>query len=286
MNDVQRPPIRSAHEVDVVYLWWAVWDQKILVAGIAALCTLLALILALTMTPVYRGTIIVAPVTDKGLGNDSSLGSLGGIASLAGIDIGMDSAKQERAAVLQSRHLVEEFVRKPEVSSELYARARKDGLKDANSVWKTTDRFRRTVLDIQPDKLKGTTTITMDWTDPAVAARWANGFVALANDLVRNKDIADSTRNVEYLNQQLDKTSSVNIQKVLYSLIEQETKTLMLAHGRVEYAFLVVDPAVTPEIRVRPWRSLIVLSGIVIGTFLGCFVVYCRTRFARPKRSV
>ena len=270
----------SEHEVDVVALWWAVWDQKYLVIAIAAVCALIALFVGFTMTPVYRATVVVTPTNDQALSENSSLG---GLASFAGLGLGMSGEQLERAAVLQSRHLVEGFVRKSDVFAELFAQAKKAGIKDPGSTWKTTERFRKTVLDIQPDKLKGTTTITVDWTDPAVAALWANEFVALANKLMRDKAIADSTRNIAFLDKEIDKTSSVEIRRAMYNLIEQETKTLMLASGRVEYAFSVVDPAVAPQVRVRPWRSLILLSGVTIGLFLGCFVVYCRERFARPR---
>ena len=272
--------MRSEHEVDVVALWWAVWDQKYLVISVAAVCALIALFVAFTTTPVYRAMVVVTPTNNQALGENSSLG---GLASFAGLSLGMSGEELERAAVLQSRHLVEEFVRKSEVFAELFAQAKKAGIKDPSSTWKTTERFRKTVLDIQPDKLKGTTTITVDWTDPAVAALWANEFVALANKLMRDKAIADSTRNIAFLDKEIDKTSSVEIRRAMYDLIEQETKTLMLASGRVEYAFSVVDPAVAPQVRVRPWRSLILLSGVTIGLFLGCFVVYCRERFARPR---
>ena len=283
MNDVTTGKVlASNHEVDVVALWWAVWDQKYLVATIAAVCVLIALVLAFTITPVFRATVVVTATQDQAsLGGNSNLS---GLANLAGLSLGMNAEELERAAVLQSRHLVEEFVGKPEVFAELVAQAKKAGIQDADSNWKTTERFRKSVLDIQPDKLKGTTTITVDWTDPALAARWANQFVALANQLMRDKAIADSSRNIEFLHKEIDKTTSVEIQRVLYNLIEEETKTLMLASGRVEYAFTVVDPAVVPQVRVRPWRSLIVASGLAAGLFLGCFVVYCRERFARPKR--
>jgi uncharacterized protein involved in exopolysaccharide biosynthesis len=282
VNDVTEATILgSKHEVDVVALWWAIWDQKYLVLALTAVCALIALVLAFTMTPVFRATIVVTPTQDRAsLGGNSNLS---GLASLAGLSLGMNAEELERAAVLQSRRLIEAFVGEPAVFTVLVAQARKAGIQDPDSTWKTTERFRKTVLDIQPDKLKGTTTITVDWTDPAVAARWANEFVALANQLVRDKAIADSTRNIEFLHKEIDKTTSVEIQRVLYNLVEEETKTLMLASGRVEYAFTVVDPAVTPQIRVRPWRSLILASGIAAGLFLGCFVVYCRERFARPK---
>jgi uncharacterized protein involved in exopolysaccharide biosynthesis len=273
--------MKTEHEVDVVALWWLMWDHKILVAAITAVFTALALFYAFTAVPVYRATVVVTLVHDKSLGADSGMaGGLGGLASLAGIDIGATGADQEREAVMHSRHLVEEFVKRPDVMQELRSEQ-----KEPLSLWKTVEFFKKAVVDVEDDKLKGTITITMDWTDAAIVARWANEFVALANDLMRNKAIADSTRNVEFLNQQIDHTSSVNVQKVMYNLIESETKNLMLANGRKDYAFAVADPAVAPEKRVRPWRSLILLSGIAIGLFMGCFIVYVRARFSRSQRG-
>jgi uncharacterized protein involved in exopolysaccharide biosynthesis len=156
--------------------------------------------------------------------------------------------------------------------------------KDAGTVWKLVERFKRTVLDMQEDKLKGTMTITMDWPDPAVAAKWANEFVALANQLVRDRSIADASRSVDYLNKQIERTNSVEIQRVMYNLIETQTKTLMLANGRLEYAFTIVDPAVVPEVRVRPWRSLMAATGVVVGFLFGSLIAWVRVRFARQPR--
>jgi uncharacterized protein involved in exopolysaccharide biosynthesis len=56
---------------------------------------------------------------------------------------------------------------------------------------------------------------------------------------------------------------------VMYNLIEAETKELMLANGKAEYAFTIVDPAVPPEIRISPKRTLMVLVGTSIGLLLG-----------------
>jgi LPS O-antigen subunit length determinant protein (WzzB/FepE family) len=118
-----------------------------------------------------------------------------------------------------------------------------------------------------------------------VAARWANAFVALANELVRTKAREDSQRNVDYLNEQVAKTNVVELRRVLYNLIESETKTLMLANARIEYAFTVVDPAVVPAVRVSPKRTLIVLTGFAIGFMLGVFVVWIRNKFQRKRAA-
>jgi LPS O-antigen subunit length determinant protein (WzzB/FepE family) len=67
----------------------------------------------------------------------------------------------------------------------------------------------------------------------------------------------------------------------MYDLIGSETKTLMLANARIDYALRVVDPAVTPEARVRPKRKLMVLTGVAIGLFLGCLFVFARDTVRR-----
>jgi uncharacterized protein involved in exopolysaccharide biosynthesis len=275
--------MNAEHEIDLVELWWIIWDRKYLVAATTVIFTALALFYAFTATPIFRASVIVTQVHDTtGLGGGSELGgSVGGLASLAGIDLGADSADLERQAIMQSRHLIEEFVQRKDVLPLLRANAKGAA---AGTVWKLVERFRRTVLDIQEDKIKGTMTITMDWADPAVAARWANEFVALANELVRNKAIADASRSVDYLNQQIEHTNSVDVQRVMYNLIEAQTKTLMLANGRIEYAFTIVDPAVTPEVRVRPWRSLMAATGVVLGFLFGSLFAWVRVRFARQPR--
>jgi uncharacterized protein involved in exopolysaccharide biosynthesis len=62
----------------------------------------------------------------------------------------------------------------------------------------------------------------------------------------------------------------------MYNLIENQTKSLMLANARDEYAFVVVDPAVPPEKRVRPQRALIVAVGLLLGFALSLVVVFVR----------
>jgi uncharacterized protein involved in exopolysaccharide biosynthesis len=267
-------------EIDFIELWWIIWDHKILVAATTAVCVLLALVLALRATPLYRATVVVTEVRESGLDSGGGLtGEVGGLASLAGLNLGMEHP--ERGAVLRSRHLVEEFVKSPDVFPLLVA-----GEKDERhkSLWQTVERFRK-VLDIKEDKFQGITTVTMDWKDPAVAARWADEFVALANRLLRDKAIEDASRNVAFLKDQVQHASSVELQNVMYRLIEQETRTLMLARGRVEYAFTVVDPAVKAEVRISPKRTLMVLSGAFIGGLLGCYIAWLRIRFARHRRA-
>src|SRR5690606_23870708 len=111
---------------------------------------------------------------------------------------------QEAQAILESRRLVAEFIERlallPELSSS-----------DSQSLWLAVKRFQETVVSIREDETQGTTTVAVDWTDPAVAAQWANEFVALANELIRRRALDEATRNIEYLNKQIERTNVVEV---------------------------------------------------------------------------
>ena len=281
MNSSKHVHTDEDYEFDVVDLCRVAWAHKYLVATTSFVGTLIALVLALTAIPIYRGTAVVTLVEDTNMGGGQSIASqFGGLASLAGVNLGTGGPEREHQAVLESRHLVEEFVKRNGVLQAMQRTAPRPP-----RVWMAVEKFKRNVLKVDEDKLKGTTTVSIEWIDPVIAARWANAFVALANELVRDKARNDSTRNVEYLNQQVAKTNVVELQKVLYNLIESESKTLMLANARLEYAFTVVDPAAIPEVRVSPKRTLMVATGLAIGLAIGVLVAWVRNKIARKKAA-
>ena len=260
--------------IDVIALWRLLWGQRVVIAIFAGVFGTVAVILALTATPIYRAVAVATPVMDPGLGGDASrlAGQFGGLASLAGIDIGSSRiSTQEARAVLESRRLIEEFVRQNDLVDELLPPG-----SPTSSLWYAVQRFSDTVVSIDTDIIEGKTTVSVEWTDPAVAASWANGLVTLANELMRQKAIADSQRNIDYLNKQISTTNVAEIQRVMYTLIENETKTLMLANARADFAFTVVDPAAVPEARVRPKRRLMVMTGVAIGLILGALFAFGR----------
>lgn len=254
--------------------------QWLLIVGCVLAFAAIAAAIGLTMTPMYRAEVVISEARDANMGGSSSLMSqLGGIASLAGVNVG-GGLNREAQAVLGSRRLAEEFILRDKLLPELFKSS-----KERQSLWLGVQKLRQGILDIRDDQRRGVTTISIRWHDPATAAKWANRFVALANELMRNRAIEDSNRNIAYLRVQAEKTDVVGIQRVMYNLIESETKTLMLANGRVEYAFTVVDPAVTPEIRVSPKRTIMVVGGGLLGAVIGILAGVLRDMIRRRRSA-
>lgn len=277
----ERPVGGDPDAIDVMAMAGLLWRHRFLVSVVAVAFGLAAAAYALVATPIYRAEVVVTPVAESGLDNAAAsiAGRFGGLASLAGLNLGGGSAAvQEARAVLESRRLVEEYVRRNGLVEALFP-----GGGEQATVWHAAKRFRETVAAFATDDLAGTTTVAVEWKDPAVAAAWANGLVALANELLRTKAIGDSTRNVEYLRKQAAATDVVDMQRVIYSLIQNEMQTLMLANARADFAFTVVDPAVTPEARIRPKRKLIVASGIAFGLLAAALFVFGREAWRRHR---
>ena len=112
--------------------------------------------------------------------------------------------------------------------------------------------------------------------------RKANLSTISGNLTARGIEAEQSTK---YLQQQLGRTGSIEIQQSIYRLIESNTKTIALANAREDYAFRIIDPAVTPERRVRPKRLLILAVGTVLGVFTAVGWVLLRRAVERERAA-
>ena len=96
---------------------------------------------------------------------------------------------------------------------------------------------------------------------PSVARDWVILIVNGVNNAVRARDVEEAENSIAFLNEQRQKTSLVSLTEVFAELIEQQTKTVMLAAASEEYVFQVIDPPVAPELKSEPSRALICIIG-------------------------
>jgi uncharacterized protein involved in exopolysaccharide biosynthesis len=73
------------------------------------------------------------------------------------------------------------------------------------------------------------------------------------------------------------------MQSAFYQIVEEQTKSLMLAEVQEDFIFKVVDPAVVPELKAGPKRALICVLGTLLGGMLGVAIVLVRFAFRREE---
>lgn len=273
-------------DISILEYWHALLSDWRLVAAAIAATTLTSGLFAFLLPPLYRAEVtVVQGGQEGGIGSTTAmLGQLGGLASLAGINLGsLGGGSSEYLAILKSRMIVEEFIRRNTLLPVLFADVWNSDTAtwatepdDTPTLWRGVKYFTEEVLTVQEYPAEGIIRVGIKWADPDLAAQWANGLVALANEFIRSRDLAEAERNVAYLNNEIQKTNVVELQQVLYALVRSEMQTIMLANARVEYAFRVVDPAMPPETRSFPNRTLFIAGGIALGGFLGLILVLVR----------
>jgi uncharacterized protein involved in exopolysaccharide biosynthesis len=283
---VDNPQALPSDEVDAIDFAAALrllWRYRWWVAATSILCGLVALVIALTSQPYFRAETALIYVHDKGMGNGPGelATELGGLASLAGMNLLTGGTEdQDALAVLDSHRLAEVFIQRNDLVPVLLRKSKKPP-----TMWRAVKLFKEGTLAIHKDPRKGVTSIVVTWKDPQTAAKWANAYAELANELIRKHMIDESSRNITYLNEQIARTNDVDLRKVLYNILESQTKTLMLANAREDYAFQIVDPAVPPELKAGPHGSLFLLVGLMLGLCLGGGIAFAHDRIVRHRRA-
>ena len=268
-------------DVDIFTLGKTLWADRWKIIGVAAVFAVVSIAYSLLATEWYQAEVVVAPSEKRGGANVS--GTIGSLASLAGVSLGgLGGSGQESLAVLKSKGYAREFI---EASGSMPALATQRGLfDDKNDIRDAVRIFDDKVRTVEQDRRTGLVTITITWTDGAVAARWANEYVRRLNDRLRNDAIRESQRNLEYLNKEIAAEAVVAVQQSLGRVVESEMQKMLLARSSEEFAYKVIDPATQPKRRYSPRRSLIVIiSTLVGGLFASLFVLLRHGYRARAK---
>jgi uncharacterized protein involved in exopolysaccharide biosynthesis len=262
------------------------WRERWLIVSITFAFAVAVAAVAVIQDDKYEATITVSPVSKSSA--SGQLGGLtsqfGGLAALAGISMGGDSDRAESIAVLQAQSLTQRYIAENDLLPILFADewdavAKKWKTPDVSrqpSLWKANRLFKE-IRKVMDDKKTGMVTLTINWTDPALSAQWANGLVKMTNDVLRAKAVHESDRHIEYLKDQAAKTDVAPVREAIYAILESEIKNSMLAKGPGDYALKVIDPAIAPERKSSPIRSLWVLVGAFSGFLISLVVVFVRS---------
>jgi uncharacterized protein involved in exopolysaccharide biosynthesis len=271
---------QSSELFDIRTFLLSAWQRKSAVIGAMIVGLCLAGTVAAIKTPKFRAEVLLAEAdndqSSKGLAGLS--GQFGSLAALAGVNLGRGGSFDQSLATITSNTVLYEFIRRNDLLKVILYRRwdeKKEQWKHSwfddrdPTVWDAAKAFRKSILTVAQDRKTRLVTLIIEWKDPVQATQWANDLVNSTNKLLRERAILISTRNLDYLNQQLEKANSVDLRQAISRLIETETKNVMVARGNDEYALKIIDPAVKPERKYSPQVGLIVALGGALGLLFG-----------------
>jgi len=285
-------------------LFLVLWAGRWIIAGITALGGAIAVVVALSLPNIYTSSALLAPAESSSGGMSALIKQYGGLASLAGVSLpgGGDSSKAALAMeLMKSRAFLGEFIERHGILHELMAakswdaatgELRFDGdlydvesgtwVRDVDPPKQPTPSLQEAhealidILGISEGRDTGFVTVSVEHLSPIIAQQWVTWLVDDINQAVRDQDIDEANRSIDYLKEQVATTALTELQSVFFELIQSQTETVMLAQVRPEYVFKTIDPAVIPEEKSKPKRALICVLGTLLGGMLGVLVVLVR----------
>lgn len=278
--------------IDLRELFGVLWAGKIKIVAIAAVFAIASVINALSVPNQYKATVLLYPAQSSGGGLSGALGQLGGLAAMAGVSLGGGSEAQVAQVIMTSRSFIEGFIESNDLAVDISAvkgweeetnrlLINNDTYDVENKKWVSEDgppsswalfkAFTERIA-VSEDK-SGFISVSIRHVSPYIAKQWIDLYVAAINEYMQKRQIAKVTRNIEYLEAQIKKTSIAEMQKVLYTIIEEQIRSKMLAEASPNYAFVAVSPSMVPEEKLQPNRVSTYIFGTLQGGVLSVLLV-------------
>lgn len=300
---MQNPNIAD-DEIDLRELFAVIWQGKWLIIAITALFAVASVIYAINQPNIYKSEALLAPAEQEGGGGLSALaGQFGGLASLAGVNLGGGASNKAQLAieVLKSRQFTSDFIQKHNIlpdlmaakawdmqmntviyDSEIFDAENNKWVREVKAPFKPEPSMQEAfkvfskIISASTDKESGMVTVSVEHVSPSVAQQWVSWLIQDINQTMKERDVQEAIKSTDFLTQQLEQTKIADIRAVLYKLVEEQTKTIMFAKVRDEYVFKTIDAALVPEEKFKPKRALIAILGTMLGGMLSVMLVLVR----------
>jgi LPS O-antigen subunit length determinant protein (WzzB/FepE family) len=288
--------------------------KKIIVSTIIS--SLVAVVFSLMLPNTYKAETLISP---NRINQNSSLSSLasqyGGLASMAGINLGMMNNNEEdkktlAIETLKSRKFFADYlyekiliemmavdswdqqnniliydnsifdpIKLNWVRDVSYPRKIKPSLQEAHS------EFMSEFFFISEDARTGYITLSVEHLSPYVAKNWLDMIVASINESIRSSDVKRSENSIKFLLEQIELTNQVALDDMFSGLIQEQMTTMMMANISKEYIFRIIDPALVSEKKSSPNRAFIVILSSILG-FVTISSYLLITYYRRKKYKV
>lgn len=252
---------------------------------------------SLFLPNVYRSSVKVVSVDTSGGGLPGALGSLGGVASLAGINLSDGGSRDNKIAkeLMVSRGAVLQFLKGHDLVTRLIAgssweaesgreKIDSDIYDVKNSSWvggyfeNSIGPTDKAVFESYVGKLKvkdvpdsPVTVISFESFSPIFSQEVLAKLVDWVNANMRDRALLEAQSSIAFLEGELVAAEFSEVKEGIYRLVEEQYKRKMLASATHNYALNILDEAYIPDEKSGPGRTIMVLFSFVFTLFFMSF---------------
>ena len=246
---------------------------------------------------IYKSSVKISPVE----GSNNPIGGLqsglAGFASLAGVSLpASNTSKQDLLeATIKSKQLFKEFFNDDSIAPSLVASKRINSKKEIifdkniydseNNKWTKkpllTLSYRSFLnkLQFNVERQSGLIEISFKHVSPEFSYFFINKLLEKADEKIRLNDLMEAENKLLFLNNEINQTDKIEIQKSINSLIKIELEKQMLAKISKNYSYTIVDGSMVPELKYSPSRLLILIAGVFVGLISSVILIALKISF-------
>ena len=276
-------------EIDIKKLLQILWHGKVFIVALTSVFSITAVLYSLTLPNVYQSNGLLSPVAESS--SSQALGNIGGLASLAGIDISSGTGGNVTKSLQKARtfsffrdnilpniflpDLVAMGSWDEENNTIIY---NEEIFNQKTQTWSrlpSNQKSHKLFLDITniKENNNGFVTVSVKHRSPYIAQAWTELIVEQLNDFYRTKDKLEAQLAIDFLNTQMLQTRHTEIKQVIAQLIQQKMQQLTLIEANKFYVFSYLDSPLVMEEKVEPNRKSISILGAVLGGLLGVLII-------------
>lgn len=261
-------------EIDLLAMWRFLLAKKKVFLFLLFIFVATACFTGFSVKDKYKSSALLRPSMEGSSVGSSLSANFGGLASLAGLELpgGGENSDVALETIVSRSFAINLIVQNDLVASLAAAKSWKDGgfdynrgvydeqsrkfLKETQEYWELSAyKSYLKNLDVSRDKKTGLVRLSFESYSPSLPKKMISLIVESVNEALRERDKREAQANLDYLNAQLERTVVSEMKEVLFVLIEEQTKKLMLADVSVNYVFDYVDPPYDPleKSSVSPW---------------------------------
>ena len=281
-------------EIDLKELFLVLWNAKLFIVVVTGFFAVLSVVIALVQPNIYESSTLLSPRSSQS-GISGLAAQYGGLAAIAGIQLpsGEEGSKTLIAMEkMKSKQFFEEYLYETilvelmaakswepssntlEIDKENYDVGSGKWIRDVDPPRSPRPSMQEAHLEfvemfsLNQDTKTGLVSITVQHLSPYVAQKWVNLVISSISNSLRQTNILEAEKAIIYLNDQRENTNLVNMDVIFSQLVEEQTKTIMLANVSEDYVFQVLDPPYAAEKKSKPSRALICILGTLLGGML------------------
>jgi len=298
-DSVDKVPKGYDDEIDLRELFLVLWQGKISIVIGGLLGAILSVGYALSLPNIYTAEAVMAPKAE-GSGLSGLAGQFGGLAGLAGISLGGGEASKTQIALetLKSRSFFAEYMYEDVlvalmaaegwdresgeliIDDDIYDPSAQQWIRDVQapfkkqpSVQEAYEVFISDHLVVTEDKQTGFVGLAVKHYSPNLARDWVLAILRGIETSIREKEVGEAERSIVFLKAESAENSLISLNEVFASLIEEQTKKIVLANASEEFVFEVIETPVAAELKSEPKRSLICILGTLLFGMLSVLYV-------------